>query len=400
MPSPTSQAEAATVTHGARIPAFSLARQYETIKDEVRVALERVLASQHVIGGPELERFEDEAAKYLGLGAVVGCASGTDALWLALQAVGVREGDAVLTSPFSFFASASSIARCGAKPVFADIDPAALNLDPVASEIGLKQSGEARIKAILPVHLFGQCADMSSLQKLEEAFGVAVVEDAAQAFGARWADRAAGSFGKAAAFSFYPTKNLAACGDGGCVTTDDPELAAHLRRLRNHGGRERYYHEEFGWNSRLDAMQAAILRVKLRHLDAWNQRRRSIAARYTAEFERAGLTRAGNTTIDSQSPIAVLGIRPKAFHIFHQYVIRASRRDELRMFLSDRGIGTEIYYPVPLHLQQAFLYLGYEKGAFPEAERAAREVLALPMFPELTEDEQQRVTVAIAEFYS
>jgi len=389
-----------TVTASTRIPGFSLARQYETIKAEVHAALERVLSTQYFIGGPELQQFESEAAQYLGVGAVVGCASGTDALWLALEAVGVGDGDAVLTTPFSFFASASSIARCGAKPVFADIDPATLNLDPVSAESVLQRSGANGIKAIVPVHLYGQCADMGAFLKLGEVFGTPVIEDAAQAFGARWSERMAGNCSEAAAFSFYPTKNLGTYGDGGAVATDDAGLAARLRRLRNHGSEQRYYHEEFGWNSRLDAMQAAILRVKLRHLNDWNELRRAIAARYSAGLQRAGLTRGGSAYPDKQSPVAVLQVRPEAFHIFHQYVVRAARRDELRAFLAERGIGTEVYYPLPLHLQQAFAYLGYEKGAFPEAERAAQEVLALPMFPELTEEEQQRVIAAVAEFYS
>lgn len=381
------------------VPSFSLARQYEAIKDEVHGAIDRVLSSQHFIGGPELEQFEAEAARFLGVNAVVGCASGTDALWLALQAAGVGPGDSVLTTPFSFFASASSIARCGATPVFADIDPATLNLDPGATESVLKKSGAKAVKVVLPVHLYGQCADMSEFLKLGEAFGAAVVEDAAQAFEAKWCDRMAGSFGRAAAFSFYPTKNLAAYGEGGCVSTNDAELAEHLRRLRSHGSSRRYYHEEFGWNSRLDALQAAILRVKLRHLDDWNDQRRAIAARYTAALEQAGLTAKGRVRPDELAPIAPLAVRPEAFHIFHQYVVHAHRRDELRTFLSERGIGTEVYYPVPLHLQEAFAYLGYGKGDLPEAEIAAAEVLALPMFPELREDEQQRVVAAIAEFY-
>lgn len=399
MSSSISQVEAATATPTAPVPAFNLTRQYESIKEEVRDAVDRILSSQHFIGGPELEQFEAEAASYLGVHAVVGCSSGTDALWLAMQASGIGNGDAVLTTPFSFFASASSIERCGARPIFADIDPATLNLDPTSARSALSKSSAKSIRAILPVHLYGQCADMDAFLRLGDEAGAIVVEDAAQAFGARWRDRMAGALGKVAAFSFYPTKNLGAYGEAGCVTTNDPEMAEHLRRLRNHGSQRRYYHEEFGWNSRLDAIQAAVLRVKLRHLDVWNERRRAIAAQYTEAFERAGLACAGSTKLGKQSPVAVLQVSPEAFHIFHQFVVRAFRRDELRAFLSERGIGTEIYYPLPLHLQQAFAHLGYEEGAFPEAERAAEEVLALPMFPELTEEEQQRVTATIAEFY-
>jgi dTDP-4-amino-4,6-dideoxygalactose transaminase len=396
----TSQLESAATRQRSPIPTFSLARQYEAIKDEVRAALDRVLTSQHFIGGPELEHFEAEAAQFLGVKAVVGCASGTDALWLALQAAGVGPGDLVLTTPFSFFASASSIARCGARPVFADIDPATLNLDPASAESVLEKSDGKAVKAIMPVHLYGQCADMSTLLALAEAFDAMMVEDAAQAFGAKWRDERAGSFGRAAGFSFYPTKNLAAYGEAGCVTTNEPSIAEHLRRLRNHGSSRRYYHEEFGWNSRLDAMQAAILRVKLRHLDDWNERRRAIAVRYTSVLEQSGLTTRGSVRPKEQAPIAPLQVRTEAFHIFHQYVVRAHRRDEVRAFLSERGIATEVYYPVPLHLQEAFAYLGYGKGDLPEAEQASEEALALPMFPELREDEQHRVVAAIAEFYS
>ncbi len=361
--------------------------------------MDRVLASQYFIGGPELEQFEAEAAQSLGVSAVVGCASGTDALWLALEAAGVKPGDAVLTTPFSFFASASSIARCGARPIFADIDPATLNLSPGSAASALKSFGKS-VQAIMPVHLYGQCADMSAFHALGEAFGTTVVEDAAQGFGAKWGGKMAGSLGRVAAFSFYPTKNLGAYGDGGCLATDDPEFAAHSRRFRNHGSRQRYYHEEFGWNSRLDALQAAVLRVKLRHLHEWNDQRRAIASRYTTALQAAGLTEGGSVTPSRRAPIAPLAVCREAFHIFHQYVVRVHRRDELRAFLSERGIGTEVYYPVPLHLQQAFAYLGYEKGQFPEAERASAEVLALPMFPELREEEQQRVIEKITEFYS
>ncbi len=252
----------------------------------------------------------------------------------------------------------------------------------------------------MPVHLYGQCADMSAFHELGEEFGASVIEDAAQAFGAKWRGGMAGSLGRAAAFSFYPTKNLGASGDGGCIATDDSDLAGHLRIFRNHGSQRRYYHETFGWNSRLDALQCAILRVKLRHLNEWNDRRRAVASRYSAGFEATGLTQSRTTTPDRQAPIAPLAVNPEAFHIFHQYVVRAYRRDELRAFLSEAGIGTEIYYPVPLHLQEAFEYLGHSEGSFPEAERASAEVLALPMFPELREEEQQRVVATIAEFYS
>ena len=379
---------------------LDLKRQYASIADEVKAALERVLTTQHFIGGAEVEEFERESAEYLGVRASVGCASGTDALWLALLAAGVGPETSVVTTPFSFFASVSSIVRCGATPVLADVDPATLNLDPGAAGNALKRARSHRVRAVMPVHLYGQCANMDAFDGMAREHKVDIIEDAAQAFGAKWRDKTAGSLGKAAGFSFYPTKNLSAYGDGGCVTTDDEELAAHLRRLRNHGSRKRYYHEEIGWNSRLDAMQAAVLRVKLKHLDDWNQQRRMLACRYHGLLTNAGLVQAGAQSVTPQAPIALLASAPEAYHIYHQYVVRAWRREELRSFLAQQGIGTEIYYPVPLHLQECFAYLGYRAGDLPESERAAKEVVALPMFPELREDEQQRVATALVEFYS
>ena len=379
---------------------LDLTRQYETIKDDVHAAIERVLTTQHFIGGPELEGFEQESASYLGVSASVGCASGTDACWLALAAAGVGPQACVITTPFSFFATVSSIVRCGATPVLVDIDAATLNLDPDPTERALQRGRSFKLRAVMPVHLYGQCANMDKFGRLAEQYDASLVEDAAQAFGATWRDKKAGAMGKAAAFSFYPTKNLSAYGDGGCVTTNDEELAAHVRRLRNHGSRQRYYHEEIGWNSRLDAMQAAVLRVKLKHTDGWNQARRMLARRYQGLFISSGLVQSGEQSVSTQAPIALLATVPEAYHIYHQYVVRAFRRDELRTFLTQQGVGTEIYYPVPLHLQECFAYFGYKAGDLPESERASREVLALPMFPELREDEQQRVVAAIAEFYS
>ncbi len=397
MPSPLAQT--AAIQHEA-VPILDLKRQYASIADEVKAALERVLTTQHFIGGTELEEFERESAEYLGVRASVGCASGTDALWLALLAAGVAPETSVVTTPFSFFASVSSIVRCGATPVLADIDPATLNLDPDAASNALKPARSHRVCAVMPVHLYGQCANMDMFDAIAREHKVDIIEDAAQAFGAKWRDRKAGSLGKAAGFSFYPTKNLSAYGDGGCVTTDDEELATHVRRLRNHGSRQRYYHEEIGWNSRLDAMQAAVLRVKLKHLDNWNQQRRMLACRYHGLLANSGLVQADALAVSPQAPIALLASAPEAYHIYHQYVVRAWRREELRSFLAQQGIGTEIYYPVPLHLQECFAYQGYRAGDLPESERAAKEVVALPMFPELREDEQQRVVAAIAEFYS
>jgi dTDP-4-amino-4,6-dideoxygalactose transaminase len=376
---------------------LDLKRQYASIKDDVNAAVERVMNSQYLIGGPELDGFERESAAYLGAQACVGCGSGTDALWLAMAAAGIKPGDRVLTSPFSFFASASSVTRCEATPVFADIEAATFNLDPAAVQKALHEAG--KVAAIMPVHLYGQCADMDAFAAIAKQYGLSIIEDAAQAFGASWHGRKAGTLGTAAAFSFYPTKNLSAFGDGGAVSTDDSELADHVRRLRNHGSRQRYYHEEIGWNSRLDAIQAAVLRVKLKHIDEWNQKRRAVATRYDALFGSTGLVKTGATTVSAQAPVALLQTRPEAFHIYHQYVVRVERREELRSFLSQHGIGSEIYYPVPLHLQQSFAYLGYKAGDFPESERAALEALALPIFPELREDEQERVVGAMVEFY-
>jgi dTDP-4-amino-4,6-dideoxygalactose transaminase len=379
---------------------LDLKRQYASIAEGIRAALDRVLSTQQFIGGSELESFECESAAYLGVRACVGCASGTDALWLALQALEVGPETSVVTTPFSFFASVSSIVRCGATPVLADIDPATLNLDPAAADSAVRRMRSHNVRAIMPVHLYGQCADMDRFNRIAEDHNIAIVEDAAQAFGARWREQKAGALGTAAAFSFYPTKNLSAYGDGGCVTTGDEELAEHVRRLRNHGSRQRYYHDEIGWNSRLGALQAAVLRVKLHHIDDWNQRRRTVACRYHGMLEKAGLIQPGAQSVSPQAPIALLATLPEAYHIYHQYVVRAWRRDELRSFLTAQGVGTEIYYPVPLHLQKCFASLGYRAGDLPESERAAIEVLALPMFAELREDEQQRVVAAMAEFYS
>jgi dTDP-4-amino-4,6-dideoxygalactose transaminase len=377
---------------------LDLHRQYDQVRAEVLAAVGRVCASQHYILGPEVEALERELADFCGARDAVGCASGTDALWLALSAVGVQAGDQVLTTPFSFFASASAIVRAGARPVFADIDPLTFNLDPARVESFLHGGRRNNLRALLPVHLYGQCADMDSLQNLADEFHLPVIEDTAQAIGARLGERRAGSMGVCAAFSFYPTKNLSAYGDAGLVTTADPTMAEHMRRLRNHGSPRRYVHEEFGWNCRLDAIQAAILRVKLKYVEGWNEARRQHAARYDQLFAAAGLTSAGGPA-ENSAPIQLPRTSPNRHHVFHQYVVRAYRRDELREFLTARKIGTEIYYPIPLHLQPCFVYLGYREGDFPEAERAAKEVLALPMFPELTEDEQAWVVKSIADFY-
>jgi dTDP-4-amino-4,6-dideoxygalactose transaminase len=386
--------KAALSKQATAVPLLDLQRQYHTIREEVLAAIECVCSSQQFILGAEVEQLEREIANFIGVPSAVGCASGTDALWLALVAVGVQPGDGVITTAFSFFASASAIVRAGARPVMVDIDPPTFNLDPEKVAARLRSGGSHKIRALLPVHLYGQCADMDALQHLAEEFDLVIIEDAAQAIGAKWRGHQAGSLGIAAAFSFYPTKNLSAFGDAGLATTVDTGLAEHMRHLRNHGSSRRYLHEEVGWNCRMDAIQAAVLRVKLKYIETWNEQRRARAAIYHQLFAEAGLSGAGD------APITLPRTSKDAHHVFHQYVIRAQRRDELRRFLAERHIGTEIYYPIPLHLQPSFAYRGYGEGDLPESERASREVLALPMFPELTEREQSWVVETIAEFYS
>ncbi|ABF43343.1 DegT/DnrJ/EryC1/StrS aminotransferase [Candidatus Koribacter versatilis Ellin345] len=383
-----------------RIPMLDLKRQFAAIRDEVYAAMQEVCESQHLVLGEAVQAFERESAVYLGAKAAVGCASGTDALWLALVACDVKPGDSVITTSFSFFATASSIIRCGARPVFVDIHPDTLNLDPGQVEAKLYSAAALNLKAVMPVHLYGQCADMDRFERFGRDHSLKIVEDAAQAFGASWRGRRAGTLGHAAGFSFYPTKNLSAFGDGGLVTTNDNDLAEHVRRLRNHGSRVRYYHEELGWNSRLDSIQAAVLRVKLKYIDQWNARRREIAEFYDKLFVEVGLASPANRGgWAAKEPVRLLCTLTQAHHIYHQYVIRCMRRDDLRQHLSSRGIGSEIYYPVPLHMQECFNYLGYRAGDLPHTELAAKEVLALPIFPEITEEEQHRVVDAIREFY-
>jgi dTDP-4-amino-4,6-dideoxygalactose transaminase len=370
-------------------------RQFASIRGELLHAIEAVCASQQFILGPQVAHFEHAAAVACDAPHAIGCASGTDALWLAFAAANLRSGDAVITTPFSFFASASAILRVGAQPIFADIDPRTFNLSPESVEAVLQSPAGKNVKAILPVHLYGQCADWNAFTELKHRYHLLLIEDAAQAFGATWNDTPAGALGDAAAFSFYPTKNLSAMGDAGLVTTLSAALDEHARVLRSHGMKRRYYHDEVGWNSRLDSIQAAVLEVKLRYLPHWNQQRRNLAARYDQLFRHAGL--AASTTAEG---VVLPFTDPRAVHVFHQYVIRARRRDRLREFLTERRIGSEIYYPLPLHLQPSLTGLGYKKGDFPISEAAAAEVLALPIYPELREDEQQTVVEAIASFYT
>jgi dTDP-4-amino-4,6-dideoxygalactose transaminase len=374
---------------------LDFSRQFAGIRQEVLGAIEAVCTSQRFILGPQVASFEQAAAAACAVPHAIGCASGTDAIWLALAAANVGDGDAVVTTPFSFFASVSAILRCGAQPLLADIDPATFNLSATAVEEVVRDHKGTTIKAVLPVHLYGQCADWDAFAALKQRHNVLLVEDAAQAFGATWNGIPAGALGDAAAFSFYPTKNLSAMGDAGLVTTPSAAIDDHARVLRAHGMRRRYYHDEIGWNSRLDSLQAAILEVKLRYLPMWNQKRRDLAVRYDELFRDAGLTA---STV--KEGVVLPYTDPRAGHVFHQYVIRAPRRDALREYLTDRQIGSEIYYPLPLHLQTSLASLGYKEGDFPLSEAAAHEVLALPMYPELREDEQQTVVETIASFYA
>jgi dTDP-4-amino-4,6-dideoxygalactose transaminase len=374
---------------------LDFSRQFASIRQELLDSIEAVCTSQRFILGPQVASFEQAAATACAVPHAIGCASGTDAIWLALAAANVGPGDAVITTPFSFFASVSAILRCGAQPLLADIDPATFNLSAAAVEEVIRNHKGTKIKAVLPVHLYGQCADWDAFAALKQRHNLLLVEDAAQAFGGTWNGVPAGALGDAAAFSFYPTKNLSAMGDAGLVTTPSAEIDDHARVLRAHGMRRRYYHDEIGWNSRLDSLQAAVLEVKLRYLPMWNQRRRDLAGRYDEHFREAGLV--GKTVKEG---VVLPFTDPRAGHVFHQYVIRAPRRDALREYLTDRQIGSEIYYPLPLHLQTSLASLGYKQGDFPLSEAAAHEVLALPMYPELRDDEQQTVVETIASFYA
>jgi len=368
-----------------KVPLIDLQAQYASIRDGVREAVDRVFQSQHFVMGPDVAALEAEVAGYFQTKQAIGCASGSDALLLALMALDLRAEDEVVTTPFSFFATGSAIARLGARPVFVDIDPLTynLNVDLIAAAI------TSRTRAVLPVHLYGQCADMDRLIALCESKGLVLIEDAAQAIGAEYFGRRAGSMGKAGCFSFYPTKNLGAAGDAGIITTSDPDFAARVRRLRVHGGLTEYEHIEVGINSRLDSIQAAVLRAKLPYLDDWSNARAQKAENYSHLLEGAKL----NFRLDP--PFIKNGLR----HIFHQYVIRVPQhRDRLAEHLKQNGIGTKVYYPIPLHRQQCFEYLGYKEGEFPESESAALETLALPVYPELTDEQQHYVVDSIRSF--
>ncbi len=377
------------------VPMLDLARQYAPLRAELLAALEGVLDQRQFILGEAVSAFERAAEAHLGVAAAVGCSSGTDALWLALAAAEIGPGMAVVTTPFSFFASVSAIHRSGARAVLADIDPVTFNLSPTAVEAVLDGPDGRAVRALLPVHLYGQCVDWTAFAQLGADRGLTLIEDAAQAWGARWQGAPAGALGDAAAFSFYPTKNLSAAGDAGLVTTNRPELAERASMLRQHGMRVRYHHDELGWNARMDGFQGAILGVKLKYIAGWNDLRRAAAMRYETLFRAAGLAEDG---VYPEHGVVLPSEVPGSYHVWHQYVIRCGRRDALREFLSARQIGSEIYYPVPLHRQKALAALGYSEGSFPEAERAAREVLALPIYPEITVEEQETVVAAIADF--
>jgi dTDP-4-amino-4,6-dideoxygalactose transaminase len=369
------------------VPLLDLGRQHHPLLDEITSAIRRVCQSGAFVLGPEVKNLEQALAAYCQVKHAIGCASGSDALLLALMAYDIGPGDEVIMPSFTFFATASAATRLGVRPVFADIQPETFNIDPLHVERLLTPA----TKAILPVHLFGQCADTDALNRIADAARVPVIEDAAQSIGAEWEGRRAGSLGAIGCFSFYPTKNLGGAGDGGMLTTNDDQLADKLRLLRGHGMNPRYYHKMVGINSRLDSFQAAVLNVKLPYLDQWTEFRQANASRYGELFTAARL--------DSilTLPLALANVR----HVWNQYVIRVpdGRRDQLREFLTRAKIGTEIYYPLGLHDQECFRYLDYKPGDLPETERAAREVLALPIFPELTAEEQQTVVNRIAEFY-
>jgi dTDP-4-amino-4,6-dideoxygalactose transaminase len=359
---------------------LDLTAQFKAIESEIREAIDRVVLSGHYIGGPEVSEFEKEVGAYCAVPYAIACASGTDALVLAMRALGVGPGDEVITPAYSFLASASAIALVGGKPVFVDVEPDTYNLDATK----LEKAITPRTKAVIVVHLFGQCADLEAIQAICKKHNIPLVEDAAQAIGAEWQGRRAGSWGEIGCFSFFPSKNLGAFGDGGLVVSTQAALGDKLRLLREHGARPKYHHIELGMNSRLDALQAAILRVKLRHLESWTEGRRRNADLYRERLAGSG----------AGLPVA----RPEARHIYNQFVVRSTKRDGLRDHLTAAGVGTEIYYPKPMHVQPCFHALGNKEGDFPVSEAAARETLALPVYPELTRDQIAYVADRVREF--
>ena len=363
-----------------QVPLLDLKAQYATIKDEIKAAIDEVLESQYFILGPKVQQFEEEIAKYCNVQHAVGVASGSDALLLALMAIDVGYSDEVITTPYTFFATAGSISRLGAKPVFVDIDAKTYNINPELIEEKITD----KTKAIIPVHLYGQCADIDPILEIGKKYNLCIIEDAAQAIGAEYKGRKAGSMGDLGCLSFFPSKNLGGYGDGGMVITNNTELAEKIRVLRAHGAKPKYYHSLIGLNSRLDALQAAVLSVKLKYLDGWSKARRQNAENYNHLF--------------SDTDVITPYTEPYNYHIYNQYIIRVSKRDELQEFLKERNIGTAIYYPVSLHLQECYADLGYREGDFPEAEKASQETLVLPIYSELTKEQQIAVVEAIKEF--
>ncbi|MCU0610170.1 MAG: DegT/DnrJ/EryC1/StrS family aminotransferase [Candidatus Eisenbacteria bacterium] len=378
------------------VPLLDLKPQYASLRVEIQAALERVAESQQFILGPEVEAFEREIAAYSACAFGVGVSSGTDALLIALMALGIAPGDEVITTPYTFFATAGCVSRLGARPVFADIDPLTYNIDPD----GIERVISGRTRAIIPVHLYGQMAEMDPIVDVASRHGLSVIEDAAQAIGAEYRSRRAGSIGHIGTFSFFPSKNLGGFGDGGMVTTADGAMADRLRILRNHGASPKYYHKVVGGNFRLDALQAAVLRIKLRRLDGWTEARQTNASKYRRLFVAAGLCDPASPAAPTDDyPVVLPAEADRRRHIYNQFVIRALRRDGLIAHMKARSIGHEIYYPVPLHQQECFADLGYRPGAFPESERAAAQTVALPIYPELTARMQESVVSAIAEYY-
>jgi len=369
-----------------KVPLLDLVRQYQGIKDEIQAAIMPVIEKQQFIMGPQVKSCEAAVAAYSGCQFGVGVSSGTDAILLSLMAEGIGAGDEVITTPYTFFATGGCVARVGAKPVFVDIDPVTFN---IRADL-IEKAVTPKTKAIVPVHLFGQCADMKPILELAAARRLTVIEDAAQAIGAEYKGRRAGSMGEYGCFSFFPSKNLGAFGDGGMVVTSSSEKAERLAIFRNHGAKPKYYHKWIGGNFRLDTLQAAVIEVKLRHLDGWTSGRQANAGRYDRLFRDSGVVEKGLVTLPK--------IKEQR-HIFNQYVIRAKDRDQLQKFLKEKEIGSEVYYPAPLHLQECFQYLGYREGDFPESERAAKETLALPVFGELSGEEAEYVVKTISEFY-
>ena len=376
-----------------QVPLLDLRAQYTPLKAKIMAEIEAVCDSQALVLGPKTEALEQAVAKYCGAKHCIGVSSGTDAQLVLLMALGIGPGDVVITTPYTFFATAGCVSRLGARPVFVDIEPATFNISPAALEEALRENPGA--KAIIPVHLFGCCADMAVILALGKKYGVPVLEDAAQALGARHPLGGAGAIGEAGWFSFYPTKNLGAFGDAGMVTCADDALAAKIRALRNHGMGPRYFHKWVGGNFRIDAIQSAVLSVKLPHLDTWGAARRGNAMRYREAFASRGLEKALGLPVEPWS-----GTGTENHHIYNQFVIRSVKRDALRKHLNASGIGSEIYYPLPLHMQECFRDLGYREGDFPESERASRESMALPVYPELAGGQLDYVVGKIAEFHA